>query len=150
MTLKFSDFLLRANNKFGDRYEYDINSWQGTQYPMRFHCKDHGWQTQLVKDHLRSPHGCKNCAALKNSNWKIKSFETFVSEAVETHGPTYQYFEDTYEKYSTKTTINCKNMVYLRNYLVLIFTKNRDVQHVVKKKHEMQKLFHLKFFRESN
>lgn len=107
MVLKFSDFLIKATNKFDDRYEYDESSWQGSTKLIKFKCPEHGWQKQQANVHVISKYGCGPCASLIRGYANAKTFVNFVDEATKIHGVAYQYFGNTFTKYSDKTDIKC-------------------------------------------
>lgn len=59
--IKFEDFKKRAINKYGDKYEYDENSFKGMAIKMKMfchRCNQYFWQKP--NDHLYG-HQCPNC-----------------------------------------------------------------------------------------
>jgi len=54
--------LKQCNHIHDSKYEYDISAIGKGKEKVSFKCKKHGWQSQLLADHLNGS-GCKWCAA---------------------------------------------------------------------------------------
>ena len=61
--IKFEDFLKRARNVHGDKYQYDENDYIDMTHKVGFTCPFHGKQWQLASLHVRKikPQGCPIC-----------------------------------------------------------------------------------------
>lgn len=56
-----ADFIAKSNKKHGFRYDYSQSEYLKTSAPIRIGCPDHGFFSQLPRNHLRGA-GCPACA----------------------------------------------------------------------------------------
>lgn len=62
-TLTTEEFIRRARNKHGDKYDYN-DEYVSSKQKIKIQCKRHGIFLQNPADHLMG-HGCKKCAKVK-------------------------------------------------------------------------------------
>ncbi len=98
-----SDFIKRATEVYGDRFDYSKVVCTGFLKKVNIVCKQHGEFEQSLLNHLRSE-GCKGCAKEK----RTKTVETFIEEAIRVHGDRYDYNNSIYVNAKTKISIVCK------------------------------------------
>lgn len=111
------EFLARAKEKFGARFDYSGASYETAWSPVEIGCPVHGTFLQTPVTHLVSTYGCPKCAnlekkgnaeALKASNnaRKVKTAE-FVRRATQTHGNKYDYSQAVCNSSKSKVSIIC-------------------------------------------
>lgn len=106
-------FLERARARWGDRFSYDMSTWQGlTKAPITITCPEHGAFVTLPHNHLLSNlvTGCPHCGFTRRNLTKTKSYDAFVEESRQVHGERYSYPDsnrDTFITRRSKVTIHC-------------------------------------------
>jgi hypothetical protein len=96
------EFLEKAKEKFGDRYDYS-KVVVHLQDEVTIICKVHGPFTQIPRVHLNSKYGCRDCGIDATS----VSFEEFLKKANEKFGNRYDYSHAKFKRMRTKITIIC-------------------------------------------
>jgi hypothetical protein len=100
------DFIERARQKHGDRYDYSSVRYIDAGTEVEIICRDHGsfWQVPYV--HLPGA-GCRKCSTAKNSAARKFTTEQFIKKSRSVHGNKYDYSLVIYLNNSTKVRINC-------------------------------------------
>ena len=101
------EFLERANSKHNNFYDYSKVNLVNVDTGIEIICPSHGPFSQKPFKHLRGQ-GCPKCRNKKISLSKTKSFDEFLSRAHEIHGDRYIYNEETFNSFSEKMVIVCK------------------------------------------
>lgn len=78
---RFHAFVEKARKIHGDRYEYDINTYNTTKIPTTIICPIHGEFRQAPSDHLKG-WGCSKCS---------KKYKPTTEEWIERVAPLYNY-----------------------------------------------------------
>ena len=104
----FENFLERAKEIYGNRYDYSKANYIDSQTPITIICKDHGEFTKVPNRHLNKKSGCNQCLYKQISIDKTKPQEVFIQEAIEIHGDRYDYSKVNYINNITHITIICK------------------------------------------
>lgn len=101
------DFVTRAREIHGDKYDYSKVEYKGTNEKVCIICPEHGefWQTPL--SHLYGGHGCKECRKEKLRDKFSLDKDTFIKKAREIHGDKYDYSKVEYVNAQTKVCIIC-------------------------------------------
>jgi hypothetical protein len=95
------DFILRAKETHGDKYDYSEVDYVNSQTKVTIGCPIHGKFHQTPKNHYTQ--GCLLCGG------KIKlTTEQFVEKARQVHGDLYDYSEVEYVNAKTPVKIICK------------------------------------------
>ena len=63
------DFLYRAREIHGDKYDYKDSVYEGYKNKIDIICHKHGVFTQKVSDHLSSKNGCPECYSESRKIW---------------------------------------------------------------------------------
>ncbi len=100
--LSIEDFIKRAREKHGDKYDYSKVVYKGYEAKVCIICPEHGEFWQTPRQHL-SGFGCKKCS---NRN-KSKKIEYFIERAREVHGDKYDYSKSVYVNNKTPLCIIC-------------------------------------------
>ena len=106
--LKNEDFVKRAKEVHGDKYDYSKVEYKGVDEKVCIICPEHGefWQTPLT--HIYGGGcGCKECRKnLLHDRFKC-SKEEFIEKARKVHGNKYDYSNVKYENSHSKIKIIC-------------------------------------------
>jgi hypothetical protein len=100
-------FIIKAKAIHGDKYEYSLVDYQGSTKKIIIICAFHGQFSQEANSHLQG-HGCRICTTIKNTKIATKTTETFISEAKQLYGDTYDYSQTSYTNTKTKVIIICR------------------------------------------
>lgn len=107
----FEGWLRLAREKFGHRFEYDVESWNthtniGLKQ-LRFRCPVHGWQEMKPNYHLRSPMGCPTCGRFLGGDKRRLTTEEFIARGVARFGGRYGYEKAIYRSAYEKVIVTC-------------------------------------------
>jgi len=98
------DFIRRAIEKHGDKYDYKNTEYKGSRSNITITCKKHNVSfLQSAHHHLSGKGGCKICA----SNTNRSNAETFIKRAMEIHNQKYDYSNVVYENNEKRVCIIC-------------------------------------------
>ena len=101
--LSQSDFLCRAVDVHGDRYNYDNCVFLATAKKVIVTCKRHGDFVVEAAAHLRG-NGCKKCV----SENLLLTMPQWLARANKRHGERYSYDKVDYKTANAVVTIGCK------------------------------------------
>lgn len=99
------NFIYKAKEKFGDKYDYNKTKYINSNTKIKYICPLHGEIEQLPLNHLR--YGCRYCSKEINSLKKCLTLNEFIEKAKAVHGDKYDYSEVNYINSSTKVCIIC-------------------------------------------
>jgi hypothetical protein len=103
-SLNKDDFLKRAIDIHGDKYDYSLVNYSQVLQKVKIICKEHGVFEQSVNSHINAKSGCKKCAGL----FKLTQ-EDFIRKASIKHHFRYDYSLCKYKNYNLdKIDIICK------------------------------------------
>jgi hypothetical protein len=60
LTMTTEEFILRANNMHGNKYDYSLSSYKGSHAKIKIICPEHGEFQQKANDHMCG-YGCYKC-----------------------------------------------------------------------------------------
>ena len=99
----FEKFLVKAKERYKDKYDYSLANYIGSQTKILIRCKEHdNLFEQLPVEHLRSNVGCSIC----NPQKKL-TYEEFVKRANIIHNDKYDYTKSVYNGQNNKIDILC-------------------------------------------
>lgn len=101
------DFVARAKEVHGDRYDYSMSVYLKSKMPVTIICRKHGPFEQTPNAHLRGAN-CFKCGKDSMGAKQQLDNNSFVSKARETHGNRYDYSFINYVDSRTKVTIICR------------------------------------------
>ena len=96
-----SRFLVRANEKHGDRYDYSLVKCDNNMSKVTIICKIHGPFVQLATKHVDAGHGCPECGGSRK-----KTTAEFIAQASKIN-PEYDYSLAVYKNDSSKVEVVC-------------------------------------------
>ena len=108
MKSNYDDFVNKAIEKHGDKYDYSKVNYINALEKVVIICKEHGEVEQTPSDHLTSKYGCNKCSILFRSEIRKKTTEDFINEAKEIYGDLYDYTKSVYTGCENKLIIICK------------------------------------------
>ena len=105
MSKKFSlnDFIDKAHNIHGDKYDYSKVEYINSQTKICIVCPEHGEFWQAPNNHINQKQGCPKCT---HRSFKL-TFQEFVVNARKIHGDKYDYSKVDYINNRTKVCIIC-------------------------------------------
>lgn len=106
-TLPDSDFLSRAAQKHGERYDYSQAKYLGYSKKVTILCSEHGPFEQTPAKHLAGA-GCPACALQAQSHQQTLTQKEFLQRCQEAHGDRYDYSQATYARSDQKLEIICR------------------------------------------
>ena len=104
--LKHEEFLLRAKEKHGEKYDYSNVEYKNNSTPVTIICPDHGLFNQQPGNHLLGK-GCIKCGALNSSKKRLFTKKDFLTKAIKKHGNKYDYSKVNYRGHRIKVLIIC-------------------------------------------
>lgn len=104
--LKKEQFIKRAKEIHGDKYDYNLVDFNRVIDKVKIICPEHGIFEQTPHKHLLG-RGCKPCGYLKVKTKNSSTTEDFVSKAIKIHKDKYNYDKVNYINNHTKVTITC-------------------------------------------
>jgi hypothetical protein len=99
---KTIDFISKARNIHGDRYDYSSVLYTNAKTKVIITCKVHGDFLQTPSNHL-SNYNCQKCS----NNYKSDTL-TFIEKAKVIHGNKYDYSKVNYKNANSPVVIICK------------------------------------------
>lgn len=100
-----SIFLERAKDRFGDRFEYNLENYNGLAgNQITVTCSLHGTFTMQPRSHLLS-NGCKECGKVKFQEVMTQPYEDVIQQFHEKYNFQYDYPESNRETYKNKKSI---------------------------------------------
>lgn len=101
-----SDFIKKARNVHGDKYDYSKSLYLGSREKIEIICPLHGSFFQLATNHL-SGKGCKECSKIQVIKNQSSNTEDFINKARNVHGDIYDYSLVNYKNNHTQVEIIC-------------------------------------------
>lgn len=100
-------FLEKARKVHGDKYDYSLVEYQGSEKKIRIVCPEHGEFLQTPNMHLRGRR-CPTCGKNISSEKRKKGLDFFLQQAHEVHGDRYDYSKVDLIRRDQKVCIICK------------------------------------------
>ena len=105
-TLTKEEFIKKANEKHGDKYNYSKVDYVNNSTKVMIICPKHGEFWQTPNSHTQGV-GCPKCANESNGERCRSSKEDFIKKARKVHGDKYDYSKVEYVNNHTKICIIC-------------------------------------------
>ena len=100
------DFVRKAKNIHGDKYNYSKVDYIKSNISVVIKCPEHGFFKQIPNSHLMG-HGCKLCANALSASKRVSNKEQYILKAKKVHGDKYDYSKAIYKNFHTKIAIRC-------------------------------------------
>ena len=104
--LTTEDFIRRAKEVHGDKYDYSEAAYTLGSKKIKIICPEHGAWMQVASSHMFGG-GCLECGIISRTNINRFGKYDFIKKAQEIHGDQYDYSEAIYIDSKTKLTIIC-------------------------------------------
>ena len=104
--LTTKDFIERAQEKHGDKYDYSKTNYKNQKTPVIISCPRHGEFKQLPDGHINGT-GCQKCGRELSDSRRFSNTDEFIKKAREVHGDTYDYGNTNYVSAKKKVKITC-------------------------------------------
>jgi len=101
------EFISRSISIHGDKYDYSLVEYKGSNIKIKIICPNHGIFEQIANNHLNKV-GCKDCSYIEISKKYNKGLESFIRDSSTKHGDKYDYSLVKYKNNKTKVRIICK------------------------------------------
>ena len=103
------EFLERAKQKFGSKFDYSQMSYTDYNSPVNLICREHGELEIAPFLHLLYPSGgCKECSKeIQSASVRKMTTEQFVEKAISVHDGKYDYSNAKYTSGSRPVSIRC-------------------------------------------
>ena len=107
-TYTADDFIKKAIEKHGDKYDYSRVEYKGTEVPVEIICPIHGPFWQRPHAHSGSQkRGCPECWKQDHPSLQPKKIENFIKDAREVHGDKYNYDKVVYINNKVPVIVTC-------------------------------------------
>lgn len=98
-----AEFIEKARDKFGDRFDYSLVKITGNQTKVKIICPVHGVIEQTPYNHLKYKSGCYKCSGQKGY-----TTEDFIRKSKERNGERYDYSLTEYNGSLEDVTLICR------------------------------------------
>lgn len=97
-------FLQKANQKYNNKFTYEISNWKNLKSEITVICPKHGKFTTTARAHLckNNTNGCPYCGAEQRALTKTDSYDDVIQQFRKIHGDKYIYPEDNRIQYVNK------------------------------------------------
>lgn len=102
------EFVQRAKERFGDRFNYSQVTYVTAWEPVTISCVVHGAFQQAPITHLQSIYGCPRCAHSGTNRERRLTQDSFLRSALEVHGDKYDYSQVNCIDAKHKVVIICR------------------------------------------
>lgn len=100
------EFIVRANKKHSNKYDYSKTEYFGIFNKIKIICPEHGEFEQTPDRHINS-NGCLKCGTKKSTINRTYTTLEFINKAKEVHGNKYDYSNSFYIKGKIPISIIC-------------------------------------------
>ena len=99
-------FIIEANNKHNNKYDYSKVKYINTHTNVKIICNSHGEFQQRPSSHLYGT-GCPECASIYQHSLLKSNTDDFITKSLLIHGNNYNYSKVKYINNITKLIIIC-------------------------------------------
>ena len=107
MNKEFEKFLIKANNKFNNKFDYSKVEYVKSALKVKIICPIHGEYEQSPNKHLTSKHGCKECGMVSIGQINSMSFEEYLFKVKKAHNNKFDYSKSEYKNLASNIKIIC-------------------------------------------
>lgn len=107
--LSFDDFVIKANEIHGNRYEYFRESYIKSSLKTNIRCLDHGEFNQIPSNHIGvQKQGCPECGFIEQVLKRKMPLTEFINKANKIHSNRYDYSQVEFNNQKDFIKISCK------------------------------------------
>ena len=107
MNNKKDNFIIKAQNKFGSKFNYSKIEFINMNTKVEIICPVHGSALQTPKSHIVSGSGCKKCGYEISIKKNTQTHQEFIDKLKVIHNNKYNYDKTQYKYYKDKITVTC-------------------------------------------
>lgn len=93
--LTTEQFVSKAQEVHGDKYNYSKTVYAGRKKKISFICPEHGEISIIAGNHLQG-HGCPKCGVSRRAKQRLSTTESFIKRATQVHHGKYDYSKTGY------------------------------------------------------
>lgn len=105
---KLTRFLEKAQDKFGNKFDYSKVDYVNSATKIIITCPIHGDFETTPSKFLQSKHGCRKCSFEESHKLQRKSTEQFIEECKSIWKDRFEYNKVNYIDADTKVIVTCK------------------------------------------
>lgn len=105
-TLSTNEFIRKARQVHGDRYDYTNAEYKDSSHKVTITCHTHGDFDQVAVTHT-SGHGCPKCGDEASAKYRTFTNEEFINKSRRIHNNKYSYLKTRYGTNRSKVIITC-------------------------------------------
>ena len=106
LMLSKDEFIKRANEVHGNKYDYSLVNYKDTRTKVEIICKEHGSFLQTPNKHMQG-NGCPACGRERTAEHNFLTLDDFIRKAKNVHGDKYDYSNSIYIGADNKLEITC-------------------------------------------
>lgn len=106
LMLSKDEFIKRANEVHGNKYDYSLVNYKDTRTKVEIICKEHGSFFQSPNKHMQD-NGCPACGRERTAEHNFLTLDDFIRKAKNVHGDKYDYSKSLYTGADNKLEITC-------------------------------------------
>ena len=107
LMLSKDEFIKRANEVHGNKYDYSLVNYKDTKTKVEIICKEHGSFFQSPNKHMQG-NGCPACGRERTTEHNFLTLDDFIRKAKNVHGDKYDYSKSLYTGADNKLEIICE------------------------------------------
>lgn len=107
MMLSEDEFIKRANEVHGYKYDYSLINYKDTRTKIEIICMEHGSFFQIPNKHMQG-RGCPICGRERTIEHNFLTLNDFIKKAKGVHGNRYDYSDSVYTGADSKMEIICE------------------------------------------
>lgn len=106
--LTTEQFIERAREVHGDRYDYSSVDYETTHKNVQVICREHGIFCIPPVAHIHNRRGCQKCQKIESTRKLTKPVTKVIEESTRVHGDKYTIVAESYVNRVTKMNVVCK------------------------------------------
>ena len=107
MMFSKDEFIKRANEVHGEKYDYSLVDYKDTRTKVEIICMEHGSFFQYPNKHMQG-NGCPACGRERTAEHNFLTLDDFIKRARNVHGDRYDYSSSVYIGADNKLEIICE------------------------------------------
>jgi hypothetical protein len=100
-------FLEKAKEVHGDKYDYSKSVYKNNYTPIEINCLKHGKFFQTSTSHINRGAGCPKCGLERSIEKQRKSPKEFLKQIKTVHGDKYDFSKTQYKGATEKVIVTC-------------------------------------------
>lgn len=106
--LMTEDFVSRAKEIFGGKYDYSDTKYIDSKHSVSIICKKHGKFDIMPYAHINLKEGCPECGKIQRSKSNLKKNDKFIEELKDKYGNDFDFSNVDYKGRESKVNVTCR------------------------------------------